>query len=107
MRNGNNAYLTLFLSHGLTAAISIYLAVRGGHWLDRRLGTSPLFLALLVLLVIGANVHMLIKEVLAEFDRRAPRPPDRRPRDGVPGGAPDGGQNSHGESGAIEEDREG
>lgn len=103
MRNSNSAYLTIFLSHGLTAAISIYLAVRGGDWLDRRLGTSPLFLALLVLLVIGANVHMLLKEVLAQAERDAPRPPVRRNGRSAP--EPTGGGETRREgSGAAEED---
>lgn len=75
MFNGYPAYLNLLFSHGLTTAVTLYLAVRGGVWLDNRFGTSPLFLALLSVLVVVANLHLLIKDIMAEVNR--PRPPRR------------------------------
>lgn len=81
MPNGQWSYLSLFFSHGLTAALTLYVAVRGGDWLDRRLGTSPLFLAVLVLLVLGANLHLLIKDIMAEAEKQD-RPPRGRPEQG-------------------------
>lgn len=77
-RNGNWAFMSLFLSHGLTAVVTVYLAVRGGAWLDQRLGTSPLALVVLVVLVVGANLHLLVKDMLMEAekqDRARRRPP--------------------------------
>ncbi len=67
---GNWAYVNLFLAHGLTAAVTVYLAVRGGAWMDQRLGTSPWLLLVAVVLVIAANLHLLIKDVLAEAERQ-------------------------------------
>ncbi len=72
MGNGSYAFLSLLFSHGLTTAITLYLAVRGGAWLDRRFGTTPLFLAVLVILVVVANLRLLIKDILAEADRQSP-----------------------------------
>lgn len=72
MRNGSYAFVSLFFAHGLTAALTIYLAVRGGDWLDRKLGTSPFIMLVLVLLVVASNVHLLIKDILAELDREHP-----------------------------------
>lgn len=69
MRNGNYAFLGLVLSHGVTMAITLYLAVLGGNWLDAKFGTTPLFLAVLVVLMAGANLHLLVKDVL-EADRK-------------------------------------
>lgn len=80
---GGLAYLSIFFAHGLTAAFTIYLAVRGGSWLDGRLGTSPWMLIVLVLLVVAANLHLLVKDVLAEADRQDRR---SRPGPGVRGG---------------------
>lgn len=77
MRNGDYAYLSILFAHGLTAALTLYLAVSGGNWLDRRLGTSPLFLIVLSFLVVGANLCLLVKDMLAEMEKR-----DRPPRGG-------------------------
>lgn len=67
--NGNFRLLPIFFSHGLTAALTVYLAVKGGNWIDERFGTSPLFVIVLVLLVVGANLSLLIKEMIAEADK--------------------------------------
>lgn len=83
MRDGNYAYLTILFSHGLTAALTLYLAVQGGNWIDRRLGTSPLFLIILIILVVGANLRLLVKDILAELEKQ-----DRPPRGGSSGRAP-------------------
>lgn len=83
MRNENFAYLNILFAHGLTAALTLYLAVIGGNWIDRRVGTSPLFLILLSFLVVGANLRLLVKDMLAELEKQ-----DRLPRDGSSGREP-------------------
>lgn len=80
MRDGNFAYLNILFAHGLTAAFTLYLAVVGGNWIDRRLGTSPLFLILLSILVVAANLRLLVKDMLAELEKQ-----DRPPRGGSSG----------------------
>lgn len=70
MSSKNWRYLNLALSHGISLAVTIYLTVQGGLWLDRRFGTSPLFLMILVLLGIAASFRLLIKDILREEDNR-------------------------------------
>lgn len=81
MKNGNYALLGLALSHGITMAITLYLAVLGGNWLDRRFGTAPLFLAVLVIMIVAANFHLLVKDVLADAERK-----ERKKKNGGKGG---------------------
>lgn len=69
MGNSGWSLLGLVLSHGATMGITVYLAVLGGRWLDRRLGTEPLFMALLVVLVVAANLHLMIKDILERTER--------------------------------------
>ncbi len=84
MPNGNWSSLSLFFAHGLTAALTLYVAVRGGDWLDRHLGTSPLFLVVLVSLVLVANLRLMVKDLMAETEKqdrtRRRGPSDREPR---------------------------
>lgn len=76
MRNGNYPFLGLVLSHGVTMAVTLYLAVRIGNWLDQRFQKEPLFLAISVILMAAANLHLLVKDVMAELDKQ-----DRSKRD--------------------------
>lgn len=70
MKNGDYSLVGLALSHGITMAITLYLAVLGGNWLDRRFGAAPLFLAVLVIMIAAANFHLLVKDVLADAERK-------------------------------------
>ncbi len=48
------------LGVGLTFAVTVALFAVAGHWLDRRAGTSPLFVLVGVLFgVVGGTIHML------------------------------------------------
>lgn len=103
MRDGDYALWTIFFSHGLTAALTVYLAVRGGDWLDRKLGTAPWLMLVLVLLVVGANVRLFIKDITTALDQGS-SPPGRGRGGGSPRG--DGGKNKGrgSEAGEGEED---
>ncbi|MDO4552667.1 MAG: AtpZ/AtpI family protein [Bacillota bacterium] len=48
--------LALFGQLGLTVAVPIILGALAGRWIDQRLGTFPLFLAVLILLGTGAGI---------------------------------------------------
>lgn len=56
-------YLNLALSFGISMVLTILLGVYGGDWLDRRLGTSPVFLLLGIFLGIGAGFYNLWSEL--------------------------------------------
>lgn len=57
-------YLNYALSFGLTLVITAYLLYLGGSWLDKRLGTDPLFMILGVLLAIVTVFRQMINELL-------------------------------------------
>lgn len=57
-------YINLALSFGITMTLTILLAIYGGLWLDRRLGSTPLFLILGILLGVGAAFYSLLREIL-------------------------------------------
>lgn len=57
-------YLNFALSFGLTMGITIYLLYLGGKWLDNRLGTTPLFICLGVLLAIVTVLKQLITDAV-------------------------------------------
>ena len=58
---GAGAYLGL----GLQFAISILLFLYAGQWLDRKLGSAPLFLILGVFLGAGAAFYNMYKKLMA------------------------------------------
>lgn len=68
---GTNKYLGFAVSFGLTMAITIYLLLKGGQWLDAKLGTAPVFMFLGVILGIGAVFKRLFTDLrtLAAFDK--------------------------------------
>jgi ATP synthase protein I len=64
------AYLALFSEIAMTLLITILGAILLGYWIDRQLGTLPLFVLVgLVLGLVsgGAAVHRLITRFLARF----------------------------------------
>lgn len=87
MRNGNYPLLGIVLSHGVTMAITLYLAVRAGNWLDERFNKSPLFLAISVILMAAANLHLMVKDLMAESEKQ-----DRNRKDHKDNGDPVGGK---------------
>lgn len=56
-------YINFALSFGLTLIITIYLLYNGGKWLDKRLGTDPIFMILGILLAITTIFRQLIGEI--------------------------------------------
>ncbi|HOB29064.1 MAG: AtpZ/AtpI family protein [Dethiobacteria bacterium] len=56
-------YTNLALSYGLTMILAIFLGFYGGDWLDRRLGTSPIFMLLGIFLGVGAGFYSLWSEL--------------------------------------------
>lgn len=61
-------YANIALSFGVTTAVSILLGYWGGNWVDRRLGTFPIFMVLGVLLGVGASFKSLF-DFVAAFER--------------------------------------
>ena len=54
-----------FAGIGLQFAASIVLFVFAGQWLDRRLGTGPLFLILGVFLGAGGSFYSMYRKLMA------------------------------------------
>lgn len=54
---------------GLQFAISLLLFLYAGQWLDRRLGTSPLFLLLGVFVGAGASFYSMYSKLMAAQKR--------------------------------------
>ncbi len=51
---------------GLQFTVSILLFLYAGQWLDRKLGTSPLFLLLGVFLGAGAAFYSMYRKLMAD-----------------------------------------
>jgi F0F1-type ATP synthase assembly protein I len=62
---------------GLTFAISVLLFLLAGQWIDRKLGTAPLFLILFVFLGAGASFYSIYRK-LTEQQRRNDQQRGRR-----------------------------
>ena len=64
-------YINLALSFGISMILILLLGIFGGDWLDRRLGTSPLFLLLGIFLGVGAGFYNLWSELskLVEIEK--------------------------------------
>ena len=54
---------------GLQFAVSVVLFLLAGQWLDRKLGTAPLFLMLFVFVGAGASFYSIYRK-LVEQQRR-------------------------------------
>ena len=64
-------YLALFSEIAIVLLVTTIIGVLGGYWLDRQLGTLPLFVVVGLLLGFGAGgiaVSRLIRRFLARFD---------------------------------------
>lgn len=62
-KNKGWEYLNFALSFGLTLIITTYILYLGGSWLDKRLGTEPIFMVLGILLSIATVLRQLVNEV--------------------------------------------
>ncbi|NLI69397.1 MAG: AtpZ/AtpI family protein [Firmicutes bacterium] len=56
-------YINLALSFGIMMVVSLFLGLYGGDWLDRRLGTSPIFMILGIFLGVGIGFYSLFAEL--------------------------------------------
>lgn len=54
---------------GLQFAISILLFLLAGQWIDRKLGTAPLFLILFVFLGAGGSFYSIYRKLMEEQRR--------------------------------------
>lgn len=78
--------LAMAAQFGGTALGSLVICLGGGIWLDRRLGTSPLFLFVGLVLAFGAIGYSLYEVTKLDAGRRVPprrsgTPPAPRARD--------------------------
>ncbi len=62
-KNKGLEYLNFALSFGLTLVITTYILYLGGSWLDKKLGTTPVFMVLGILLSIATVFRQIINEV--------------------------------------------
>jgi ATP synthase protein I len=53
----------------MTLAVTVLAGLGGGYWLDRRLGTRPVFLLAGAVLGVAAALYHFFK-VVAELDKR-------------------------------------
>lgn len=56
-------YFNFVFSFGITMAITLFLTYHGGTWLDRRLGTAPWCMLVLVILGLVASIRVLIRDL--------------------------------------------
>jgi ATP synthase protein I len=54
---------------GLQFAISVLLFLLAGQWLDRKLGTEPLFLILFVFVGAGASFYSIYRKLMEQQRR--------------------------------------
>ena len=51
---------------GLTFAISVVMFLLAGQWMDRKLGTEPLFLMVFVFVGAGASFYSIYRKLTAQ-----------------------------------------
>lgn len=59
-------YIALAMQFGLSLAISLFLMIRLGNWLDARLGTGFIFMVLGVLIAVTSSLFIMIRRILTE-----------------------------------------
>lgn len=62
VQNNYLRYVGLALSFGLTLAATLLLGFYAGRWLDRLLGTSPLFMIVGIVAAVGLSFWSLLEE---------------------------------------------
>jgi ATP synthase protein I len=61
------------LGLGMTLAATVLAGLGGGHWLDGRLGTSPLFLLVGAVFGLGAAGYYFFKAVAVQDKQAGPK----------------------------------
>ena len=67
-----------FAGLGFQLVASILLFLYGGQWLDRRLGTDPIFLLLGVFIGAAAAIYSMYRSLRAEQRREAAQDAEKR-----------------------------
>lgn len=70
-------YANLALTFGITMIAAVFLGLYGGWWLDRRLGTFPVFLLIGVFLGVGIGFYSLWKELAGLLGNKPEKKSDR------------------------------
>ncbi|NMB36358.1 MAG: AtpZ/AtpI family protein [Firmicutes bacterium] len=74
-------YANLAISFGLTMVAAVFLGIYGGWWVDRRLGTFPVFMLIGIFLGVGAGFYSLWSE-LAGLTEKESKKKLKRKKDG-------------------------
>ena len=67
-----------FAGLGFQLVASILLFLFGGQWVDRRLGTDPIFLLLGVFIGAAAAIYSMYRSLMAEQRREAAQDAEKR-----------------------------
>jgi ATP synthase protein I len=67
-----------FAGLGFQLVASIFLFLYGGQWVDRRLGTDPIFLLLGVFIGAAAAIYSMYRSLMAEQRREAAQDAEKR-----------------------------
>src|SRR4051812_555972 len=71
------------ISIGIESVVSVLLGLAAGYWLDKKLGTSPWFTLVGIVLGFAAGLRSLIGMVQRNERANSPEP-EQRPQDGDP-----------------------
>ena len=72
--NGSAPSASDFAGIGLQFAVSVVLFVFAGQWLDRRLGTGPIFLIAGAFLGAGGSFYSMYRKLMAAQAKDGPKP---------------------------------
>lgn len=70
-------YANLAFSFGITMIAAVFLGIYGGWWMDRRLGTFPVFLVVGIFLGVGIGFYSLWCELAGLMEKKPKRKTDR------------------------------
>ena len=76
---GNEGSLARLAGVGIQFAVAVVMFLFLGQWLDRRLGTGPIFLMLGVFVGAGAAFYSMYRKLMAEQDEEDAKSRDRKP----------------------------
>ena len=65
----NGPSLGAYAGHGIQFALSILVFLYAGQWLDRKLGTAPWLMLLLMFVGAGASFYSMYRSLMAAQER--------------------------------------
>jgi ATP synthase protein I len=80
--DGEGPSLGAYAGHGLQFAVSILVFLYAGQWLDRKLGTDPWLMLLLMFVGAGASFYSMYRKLMAAQERDEAARKARRKREG-------------------------